>query len=456
MRITASPIPLLLGLLLPACGSGPGGGGPDGGGPDGGAQEVRFNVETVDDSARGEGTAIAITPAGATHLFYFGQGDPMTCNLAGTPTTYYPSELFHAARAGGAGAWTRLSLGKDTEASGVSALIDPKAGQPVASFQGGMHGIDFCGGAQLQVARFDGSRWARAAVVSKAAWPGGPVYPGGPASGPVEKSGDVVGLWSALGVSPAGLWFLAYQDIHFGYADNDFSKATLELATSADGRTWTTGKEGVAAAGAGRLTTLAFDKQGRLVLSFSGTAEGPGPDPPKKGWGLSTAARTAENTFGYAQRFPGAPTPSAIAAAPRSGRLGLAYYDAAYKVLRFVEGDDALKLPADAEAVDRDGDVGRFVSLRYDSGDHPVIAYWNCGKTGMGCDPATDSVRVARRRDDGTWQVTEVDTGGDAACGSNVSLGLYADDKAAIVYQCSVFDHMTNKFKPTVRYAREE
>ena len=63
---------------------------------------------------------------------------------------------------------------------------------------------------------------------------------------------------------------------------------------------------------------------------------------------------------------------------------------------------------------------------------------------------------MARRRDDGTWQITEVDTGGDAACGSNVTLALYPDDKAGIVYQCSVFDHATNKFKPTVRHAREQ
>jgi hypothetical protein len=144
-----------------------------------------------------------------------------------------------------------------------------------------------------------------------------------------------------------------------------------------------------------------------------------------------------------------------VAAAPGSGRLGLAYYDPDLKVLRLRESGDGLTW-GPPDVVDRDGDVGRVVSLRYDSRDRPVVAYYSCGRyrPGQGCDPATDELRVARREGE-LWQAVAVDNGAEGACGTALALGLGPGDRIHVAYQCTVFDHMSNGFKPTVKYAQQ-
>jgi hypothetical protein len=365
-------------------------------------------------------------------VLYLTGGAEMDCRgLNGTVTKYHPSQLWHATRAG-AGAFSKLMVsGNDAEPNGLSAALDPKTDRPVVSYQGGPKGIDFCGGSDMMLGRYSGTAWQKMSVASSST----------AGMGAVETSGDVVGAWSALAITPAGVWHLAWQDIHYGYAKDDFFKADLEYATGNDG-TLRTG-EGVQQDGAGHYTSIAVDGKGRAVLAFSSERDG----------GAAVAVRNAPGMFMTTRLFSSTgPTASSIAAAPGSGRLGLAYYDGSLKVLRLRESADGVAW-GEPEIVDRDGDVGRVVSLRYDSKDRPVLAYYSCGSY-QGCDATKDQLRVARREGE-RWTSAGIDDGGDGACGAALGLWLSADDRIHVAYQCIVFDHDTNQFKPSVKYARE-
>lgn len=429
---------LSLSLCAPACDKamGPGTGGADmAGGTDGpAAAAFAFDAETVDPAASGAAVGLVVDSKGAPHVLYLSGGDEMTCNLAGSPTKYRPAQLWHATRSG-AGAFSKLAVsGSDAEVNGLSVALDPKADAPVVSYQGGKKGIDFCGGSDQMLGRLQGGAWKLTTVADKST----------AGTGAVETSGDVVGAWSALAISAAGAWHLAWQDIHYGYAKDDFFKADLEYATGADGASLKTG-ESVQQDGSGVQTVMTLDRQGRPVLAYSSNRDG----------GVSVALRTGAGMFQATRLFSSTgPIGPAVATAP-GGRLGLAYYDPDLKVLRFRESDDGVTWGS-PDVVDRDGDVGRVVSLRYDSKGRPVLAYYSCGtyRAGQGCDAATDQLRVARREGE-LWQSAAVDDGGDGACGTALGLALSADDRIHVAYQCTVFDHASSQFKATVKYARQ-
>lgn len=433
-RLLALVIATAGGLGCSSPGSSPGAdlGKKDGRGP-GGPADLSFTTETVDATAEGNGTAILFDRPGQVNVFYFGKGAEMDCNLRGNKSKYKPAQLFHATRAGGG--WNRIevSAGDKAEANGVGADIDPRTGLPVLSYQGGMPGSSYCGGSDVMLTRFDGAKWNRSTVATKST----------AGTGQVEMSGDVVGPWSAVGFDKAGTLYMAWQDIHFGFAKDDFYKADLEFAVS-NGGGFVFGDE-VDAAGAGHYIVMALDGQGRPVLAYSGQQAG----------GVTVALRTSPMTWSKKSLAQGSEVVPSLAAAPKSGRLGVAYYDTGRKVLVLAESDDGIKWPDAPELVDSDGDVGRYVSLRYDADDRPVLAYFRCGDA-QACDDAKSALRVARKDARGAWQIVDVDGGSGGACGAFPSVAVGPDGKAAVVYQCNVFDHQSGNFKATVKYAKQD
>lgn len=425
--------------LLGSPGCAPGGMGPGrmemmGPPDDPGGAAFTFDLETVDPAASGAAVALVVDGKGAPHVLYFSGGDEMVCNQVGTPTTYRPAKLWHATRAGVEDFVRREVSGNDAEVNGVSAALDPRTDRPAVAYQGGNKGIDICAGSDMMLGRFDGVAWQRTTVADRST----------AGVGPVETSGDVVGVWSALAISKSGMWYLAWQDIHFGYAKDDFFKADLEFAAGPDGNLRT--GEGVQQDGAGVYTSIAIDGKDRPVLAYSSHRDG----------GVTVAVRTAPGMWRATRLFTGGQVVPSLAAAPRSGRLGLAYYDPELRLLRLRESDDGITW-GPPDVVDHDGDVGRAVSLRYDSQDRPVAAYYRCGRyrPGQGCDPTMDELRVARREAE-LWRTARVEDGGEGACGAALSLWLTPDDRIHLAYQCTVFDHRSNQFRSQVRYARQQ
>jgi hypothetical protein len=455
---------ILLTLMLAAgCdqgGPGPGPGNhPDGGG-DGsspGPSGLTLIADTLDGAATGDGTALVVDTKGAAHVLYFTLGPEMTCTTNGTSIKYRAARLLHRSVAAGAvSAPTEVSEGMGAVATGVSAALDPKTDAPVVAYQGGARGIRYCAGSDLILARLAGGAVSRSTIAASST----------AGVEPVETSGDVVGAWSALAIGKGGAHYLGWQDNHFAFANNDFAKADLEFASSTDGRSFRLGAY-VAAGGAGRLTTMGLRTQGgveRPVLGFTFNEQGVGGGGGAGGVrvAVATVAQDGKATFAVGNPVPGlgGVVPSALAVAPGSGRIGLLYLDPALRLYRFIESDDGMTWSA-PQTVDREGVAGAYVGLRYDGLDRPVAAYYACGEDpGRGCDPATDSVRVARRgpRPDDAWEIAVVDKGGDGTCGAHVSLGiaLGQGNKVWIAYQCNLFDHGRSEFVAQVRYAHEK
>ncbi len=435
-------------LLGTACGNGTAG--TDMIGPlpdmaDAGPGGPHFTVDTVDSDATGAGVALVFDAAGKPQMFYLGVGADMNCNLGGNSSKYHPATLFHAVP-GGSG-YTRLTVNGTAlvEPNGIGAALDPKTGRPAVVFQGGKPGANFCGGSDAMLGRFDGAAWGLTTVADVSTATSGVVDRPGAVAGAVDKSGDVVGAWSALAIGASGAVYVAWQDVHFGFADNDFSKADLEFA-SAKGGSFVLGDE-VDNAGAGLYNSMALDPAERPVLAYSGYGTG----------GVNVAVRTGDKKWTFSRLQGGGSVAPSVAVAPKSGMIGVAFYDTTLKVLRLAESRDSGGTWK-TQVVDHDGDVGRAASLSYDANDHAVVGYYKCGpyNGGQGCDPMSDAVRVARRDDTGTWIATNVDDGGVAACGAYVSLALDGAGKAGILYQCFVFDHQLGDFKATVKYAKED
>ena len=437
-------ISLSLWTIFAACAAcsdptGPGtGGGVDMTGGGGGGGPV-YKVETVDDTASGEGTATVIAGDGSAHVLYFNVGDANCTPMGGGAMglSYRNATLKHALRTGPE-TFTRANVSAPNEpvaTNGLSALWDQKAGQVVVSYQGGTKGAFYCAGTDMMLARFGGA-WTRATVAASST---------AGANAP-EQAGDVVGVFSALAQDAAGALYLAWQDTHFGgFQQDDTRKADVELAIGA-GTPKATG-EIIAAAGAGMYNSLAVDAAGQVLLAYSGYVTG----------GVTVAVRKAQGQWQFTQAVQSIPVQPALAVAPKSGKIGLAYFDTNLRLLRFSESTDGGKnFPSDL--VDRDGDTGRYVALRYDAQDRPVLAYYKCGdyRPNQGCDPTKDGLRVARRLDDGTWQIADVDGGGDGACGTYPSLALTSGGKAVVAYQCNLFRAATGQFQPAVRMALEQ
>lgn len=454
---------ILLALMLAAgCdqgGPGPGPGNGNDGGGDGPSSNggLTLVADTLDGAATGDGTALVVDAKGAAHVLYFTLGPEMTCTTGGTSIKYRAARLLHRSVAadGTVSAATEVSEGLGAVAAGVSAALDPKTDAPVVAYQGGARGVRHCAGSDLILARLSGGAFMRSTVASSST----------AGVEPVETSGDVVGAWSALAIGKGGAHYLGWQDNHFAFANNDFAKADLEFASSTDGRSFRTGAY-VAAGGAGRGTTLGLRTQGQSaeqpVLSYTFNEQGVGGGGGAGGVrvAVATVAQDGKATFAISSPVSGlgGVVPAALAVAPGSGRIGLLYLDPALRLYRFIESDDGMTWSA-PQTVDREGVAGAYVGLRYDGLDRPVAAYYACGEDpGKGCDPATDSVRVARRgaRADDAWEIAAVDKGGDGTCGAYVSLAVAADNKIRMAYQCNLFDHGRGEFVAQVRYAHEK
>ncbi len=85
-----------------------------------------------------------------------------------------------------------------------------------------------------------------------------------------------------------------------------------------------------------------------------------------------------------------------------NGIVGISYYDAGEKSLKYAERSAGESGSWSIETVQADGDSGRYADLAYDSDGNPHLSYWVFQGANNGV------VRYARRGADGAWQIEDV------------------------------------------------
>lgn len=250
-------------------------------------------------------------------------------------------------------------------------------------------------------------------------------------------TGDTVGHWMSVAVDSSGTVHSAYRDVHFGYYEQDGNtKASL----------WYDGSDEVVPGnGAGVYATLAFDPQDQPVIAFLNSTK------MDASGGIQLAFKNG-STWTTQQIRPGSTGERPDLDTDGNGLFGLAYYDPGDEALFYKES--AADLTAwDTTQVDTNlTRNGEYSSLAYDSQGNPGISYYRCGDYGQSCNDTKDALMFAYRQG-GTWEVYEVDTGGEYRCGMYTSLVFNANDQPVIAYQCVNFDNVNQNWIDTLKVA---
>ncbi|MCK5798502.1 MAG: hypothetical protein KAI47_15025 [Deltaproteobacteria bacterium] len=254
--------------------------------------------------------------------------------------------------------------------------------------------------------------------------------------------GDTAGHWTNLARDPSGAIQSVYRDVQFGHYTKD-GDARADLRYGPSG-------EGIAEGdGDGVYAALLFKQDGTPVVSATNfideTVSNRGL---KVFWKEGDTWETKKVYNGAVGERPGFGTND-------QGLFALAYYTTRDESLQYVESPD-LKTWTAPKLVDfSTTDHGTFASIAFDSHGNPGISYYRCGKSGssaQGCDPVQDALMFAYRQN-GHWKTYEVDTGGANFCGRYTSLVFDEGDHPVIAYQCVTLDNKTNTFPDTLKVA---
>jgi hypothetical protein len=164
-------------------------------------------------------------------------------------------------------------------------------------------------------------------------------------------------------------------------------------------------------------------------------------------FGSQDSVEYATNAFGdvVVEKVGSGPTPYEFATSidiRADGIVGVAYFNEAETTLYYAERTAGADGTWTVEAVDGDGDTGRYASMTFDSGGNPHITYIRLDGGSNG------TVRYAWRDADGNWQTEDIDALDSIVTGHTgarkiTSLDLDSDDGAHVIYSDTV----------TIRYA---
>ena len=442
---------LVLLPLLAACGTddGSGAGAPategEGEGPaegegEGSAQapalaDLSWDTETVAEAEglharvrlRADGTPVA--------AFFEHVSDQGACDL-GAWGKIGEYDLVVATR--GEAGWTRAAADRVTVLYGLGFDLDP-AGTPVLAYLGGTAGTQWCGGSDLQVVTVGGGAAAPATVQTDSA-----------TSSECRKmqdvcnQGDVTGLWAALDYSPGGQHAaVAFQDVHFGFAKEDWDSADQEVAVGPGGWTVSTVEDSF---GAGRYADVSVAADGRVGVAwfngklggiwFKSQADG--------GWDGEPVAvdQGATNAPVQLEALPG-------------GGWGLAFFNSHREVQALYYAQSADGAEWTVEPVDETAHTGTSPSLAIDSWGRPLIAYGRCNELGEDtCHANRDGVMLARR-DGRRWRREAVGGAADDEFreGDVIALDATPEGLPRVVYTRTRFDAGTGGVTSQVRAA---
>jgi hypothetical protein len=344
-----------------------------------------------------------------------------------------------------------------TDPTGVSVAFDSKGNAAVAyTGVGSTPAAERCGANDLFVIDSQAGTFGMPVQVSNGSTTGGLVAAqAGNCTQNVCGSGDTTGLWPAIGFDPFDTPMVAYRDVHFGFAMDDYAKSDVEFAEG-NGSGYSTLTVDVSRGG-GTYNRLAFTPAGLpSVLQYDATGTVPGVYVDTELMAGSVATQLAVGGWGATQVSIGPITDQLGFGINAQGLFAAAYYDMGMSRLLYTESKDGITWVA-ATSIDTNGSTGFYPSLAFDSSGEPGIAYYRCNShagTGMKCDPSQDGLYLARRTGT-TWNVQVV------ADDPNVTDGLYpalafVKDKAVIAYQNTSFDPVAMAASATWWVAEEQ
>ena len=423
----------------PAEGEGEGGAEGEGEGEGGGQAPdlaaLDWDTETV---TEGEGlhARLAVRADGTPVAAYFKHvSNEGTCDLGdwGTIGEY---DVTVAER--GESGWSEAVVDRVTVLYGLGLDLDA-SGNAHLAYLGGTPGTQGCGGSDLQVATGGGGAYASATVHSDSA-----------TSSECRKmqdvcnQGNVTGLWSALAFSPDGSRAaVAFQDVHFGFAKEDWESADQELAIGPGGWAVVTVDDSF---GGGRYADVALGADGGIGVAwyngklggiwFKQEADG--------GWdGEAVEVDPGETAH-----------PIQLEALPGGG-WGLAFFHshADVQALYYAHSADGVEWTVDP--VDETAHTGTSPSMAVDRWGRPVIAYGRCNELGEDvCHENRDGVMLARW-DGRRWQREAIPAASDDEFreGDVVALDVTPDGVPRVVYTRTRFDAGTGGVVAQVRAA---
>jgi hypothetical protein len=264
----------------------------------------------------------------------------------------------------------------------------------------------------------------------------------------VCSTGDVTGWWPSIGIDPSGNAMVAYRDVHFGFAADDFARSDVEFAEGSGGSYQVLTID--VSRGGGDYNRVAFTPAGLPAVLQWNTNNTGNPSP-----GVYINRQTKPGAFS-AQAAAGVWTAQAI----YSGQMGMnagqgelgfaispiglyavAYYDAQSNLLTYTDSMDGTKWSTPTSNIDTIGYTGLYPSLAFDENNDPAIAYYRCngiGPMSNSCNAATDGLYLARRVG-GLWSRSVVTANPNLTDGMYPALA-FVKGKAVIAYQQSSYD----------------
>jgi|GEM_PF-914667 len=399
------------------------------------------NLETVVPE-NGRGLSIALRDNGNFAIAYVGLGEgTFMCDLFGGGTVE-GGDMREVRVAEGSfdGAITETVI--DQIPSAAQQSVDMALGPNglVFAYAGGEPANGYCGPSDLVVTEEGG---APNIVMTDSASASGCFWDETMAPETICDIGDTVGHYASIAIDDDGTVAVAFQDIHNGFAETDFSRGDLEMARGNGSYTVTSLLPGT---GGGYHASIAFGPDGRIIAGTEVVGNNHFYDmegnPFTVNEGLYVVVEADDGTFFFHNLAEDSTTNSRITVGHHDNfGFAAAYHDDIADRLIFVHSFDGPDLTPVPEPVAQFGRTGRSPHLGFLSDGTPVLAYRHCAGTNSDtCDTAEDGIRVAVRVN-GTWQTQNLDGDDEDFEGLDLDMTIGADDTVAIVSHNTSRDH---------------
>lgn len=397
-------------------------------------------------------TSLAVGPGGTVGVATLAWTDSKsTCMTMNGPAEARVYDVCFAESAGG-NTWKAVKLASEKYLSltGVGLAYAPN-GDAAVAWTGNAKGVApatlRCGASNLLLANGAGGFFSPPKAIATTSQ-AKTIVPDQAASciQDVCNQGDATGYWPALAYDKSGQPAVAFRDLHFGFATDDFASSDVEFAPG-PGYAITTVD---VARGGGSYARLAFSPAGDpAIVHYNGER-----DVQSNGIWLNRVDGGTQKWT--AQKITGARAGEQLgfAISPK-GLYALAFYDEASPRLAYLESANGTDWTAPAD-VDTDGITGQFPSLTFGPDGEPVIAYYRCrdyDPKDRSCDRDKDALLVARRAA-GRWTVETVSAETGVFDGLYPSIG-FSSGKAVIAYQTRSYDPSSMKSNFELHIARE-
>ncbi len=423
---------------------GSGGNGRVDGGAGGSAPTSRFVEEEITGCDQGGTQAVIATSGNTVALASLAvRSTTQTCMTMNGPGQVSVYGVCYAESTGGPFTAKTVTEQQYLAVTGVGLGLSP-AGQATLAYTGGPPAALRCGASDLVIVQGNGGNFGAEQTIAAGSMSGGLV----PSMAPqclqnVCNSGDATGFWPAVAHDASGGLLLAFRDLHFGFAADDFQSSDVEFARGSNVLTIDVAR------GGGAFMHVASSPTGAVVAHYNGERD-------SSINGIYVHRETAPGTW-EVQRAADAKIGEMFGfAVSPAGKMAIAYYDQATVRLRYVESGDGSSWSAPAD-IDTDGRIGQYPSLAYGPDGEPVVAYYRCGDydpRSTSCDNNKDGLYLLRRRG-AQWQRQKLRDEPGVFDGLYPALA-FSNGKAVIGFQVRSYDASTMQNAVTWHAMREQ